>query len=260
MFESKTAKVAVITGAGAGIGRACAVQFAQKNYNIVVTDLSAQGVERTCRIINENNGKAVGFVGDIALEGTSKNLSRLALEQWGRIDALVANAGVQTGGSLLQAEEDDWNKILGVNLKGVAYSCKSVLPAMIEQGKGAIVMTASVNAVTGSAGMAIYDASKAGVLALMRNLAVEHGAQGIRVNAVCPGNTITDFHINRMAEKGIGIEQIREMTKGYGLLGRAAEPSEIADAIYFLASEQAAFITGQALPVDGGFSLASGTQ
>ena len=121
-------------------------------------------------------------------------------------------------------------------------------------------MTASVNAVTGSAGMAIYDASKAGVLALMRNLAVEHGAQGIRVNAVCPGNTITDFHINRMAEKGIDIEQIREMTKGYGLLGRAAEPSEIADAIYFLASEQAAFITGQALPVDGGFSLASGTQ
>ena len=114
------------------------MRFAQKNYNIVVTDLSAQGVERTCRIINENNGKAVGFVGDIALEDTSKNLSRLALEQWGRIDALVANAGVQTGGSLLQAEEDDWNKILGVNLKGVAYSCKSVLPAMIEQGKGAI--------------------------------------------------------------------------------------------------------------------------
>ena len=259
-MPSSGQKVAVITGAGAGIGKACALQFAQENYRTVVADLSSQSVEQTCQIINDNNGIAAGFVGDISIEDTSNNINQLALEKWGRIDVLVANAGVQIGGGLLEAKEEDWDKILGVNLKGVAYSCKSILPAMIKQGKGAIVMISSVNALIGSAGMAIYDTSKAGVLALMRNLAVEHGKNGIRVNAICPGNTLTDFHINRMAEKGISIEQLQEMTKGYGLLGRAAEPVEIANAVYFLASEQASFITGQTLLVDGGFSVTTGTQ
>jgi meso-butanediol dehydrogenase/(S,S)-butanediol dehydrogenase/diacetyl reductase len=181
-------------------------------------------------------------------------MAKAAIEKWGRIDVLVANAGVQIGGSLLDAKERDWETILGVNSRGVAYSCRAVLPAMITRSSGAIVITSSINAVRGSAGMAIYDMSKAAVLALVRNLAVEHGSQGIRVNAVCPGNTITDFHINNMAKQGIDIEQLREMTHGYALLGRAAEPEEIANAIYFLGSEQASFITGQTLCVDGGFS------
>ena len=103
--------------------------------------------------------------------------------------------------------------------------------------------------------MAIYDMSKAGVLGLTRSLAAEFGPHGIRVNAVCPGNTITDFHINRMAERGVTVEQIRDMSQGYGLLGRAAEPEEIANAVHFLACEEASFITGQALIVDGGFSV-----
>jgi meso-butanediol dehydrogenase/(S,S)-butanediol dehydrogenase/diacetyl reductase len=103
--------------------------------------------------------------------------------------------------------------------------------------------------------MAIYDMSKAGALALMRNLAVEYGKHGIRVNAVCPGNTITDFHINNMAKKGISVEQLREMTRGYGLLDRAAEPEEIANIMYFLANDESSFITGQAIIADGGFSV-----
>ena len=128
---------------------------------------------------------------------------------------------------------------------------------MREQQHGSIVIVSSVNASVGSAGMAMYDASKAAVLALMRNLAVENGEYGIRVNAVCPGATITDYHLQRAAARGMTAEQLREATQGYGLLGRAAEPEEIARTIYFLASDQASFITGQTLFVDGGFSATS---
>ena len=222
-MQDHSAKVAIITGAGAGIGKACAVRFANAGINVVVADLSDPAMKSTCKIIADNGGNAIACQADVSSEKDCRNVAETALKTWGRIDILVANAGVQIGGSLLQTTEEDWDRILGVNLKGVAYSCKAVLLNMIEQQSGSIVITSSVNALFGTAGMAIYDISKAGTLGLMRSLAVEHGKHGIRVNAVCPGNTITDFHINKMAEKGIGVEQLREMTSGYGrghLLGR----------------------------------------
>ncbi len=201
------------------------------------------------------SGDVVAIPADISQASACEQVAQQALSAWGRIDTLVANAGVQIGGSLLDADEEDWERILAVNLKGVAYCCKAVIPAMLQQGSGSIVVVSSVNALVGSPGMAIYDMSKAGVLALMRSLATEFGLRGIRVNAVCPGNTLTDFHIEKMARKGVSIEQIRAMTSDYGLLGRIAEPDEIANAIHFLASEQASFVTGHALVVDGGFSV-----
>ena len=255
MMQDHAAKVAIITDSGAGIGKACALRFANAGINIVVTDLSEPAINSTCKIIEDNGGKAIGHQADVSSEEDCHNVAEIALKNWGRIDILVANAGVQIGGSLLDATEADWEKILGVNLKGVAYSCKAVLPNMIEKQSGSIVINSSINALFGTAGMAIYDMSKAGTLGLMRSLAVEHGKSGIRVNAVCPGNTITDFHINKMAEKGNTVEQLREMTKGYGLLGRAAEPEEIANVMYFLASDESSFITGQAIIADGGFSV-----
>lgn len=201
------------------------------------------------------SGDVLWIPADVSQASACEQVVQQALSAWGRIDMLVANAGVQIGGSLLEADEGDWERILAVNLKGVAYCCKAVIPAMLQQGSGSIVVVSSVNALVGSPGMAIYDMSKAGVLALMRSLATEFGLRGIRVNAVCPGNTLTDFHVEKMARKGVSIEQIRTMTSGYGLLGRIAEPDEIANAIHFLASEQASFITGHALVVDGGFSV-----
>lgn len=120
-------------------------------------------------------------------------------------------------------------------------------------------MVSSINAVIGVRGMAIYDASKAGVLGMMRSLAVEHGDRGIRVNAVCPGATVTDFHERRAAARGITPARLRERTRGYDLLGRAAEPAEQAAVIYFLASDEAAFITGQTIVADGGYSLTAGS-
>ena len=253
-------QVAVITGAGAGIGKACTRYFAKKGYRVVVTDIDPERVAEVSDEIIKAGGDAIGLTGDISSGKTAQEINQQTLDTWGRIDVLVANAGIQTGGSLLDTEERDWDKLIAVNLKGVAHSCKSVLPAMREQQHGAIVIVSSVNALVGSAGMAMYDASKAAVLALMRNLAVENGEYGIRVNAVAPGATLTDYHLQRAARRGMSAQQLREATRGYGLLGRAAEPEEIASAIYFLASAEASFMTGQTLFVDGGFSVTANRQ
>jgi len=248
-------KVAIITGAGSGIGRACALRFAEAGAGVVISDIRNEKLKAVAEEISRRNASCLSVVADVSRATACERLADTVLSAWGRIDMLVANAGIQQAGGLLEAVEDDWDRILGVNLKGAAYSCKAVIPAMLQQGSGSIVVVSSVNAIVGSAGMAIYDMSKAGVLALMRNLATEFGSRGIRVNAICPGNTLTEFHIDKMAEKGISVEQIRAMTKGYGLLGRIAEPAEIANAVYFLASDAASFVTGQSLVVDGGFSV-----
>ncbi len=221
----------------------------------MITDINPLALQTVADQVTAAKGNVLALVADVSQASACEQVAQQALSAWGRIDILVANAGVQIGGGLLEADEGDWERILAVNLKGVAYCCKAVIPAMLRQGSGSIVVVSSVNALVGSAGMAIYDMSKAGVLALMRSLATEFGQRGIRVNAVCPGNTLTDFHVEKMAQKGVSVEQIREMTSGYGLLGRIAEPDEIANAIYFLASEQASFISGHALVVDGGFSV-----
>ena len=255
MNKDHSAKVAIVTGSAAGMGKASALRFAKAGMNVVVSDLSDAAIHSTCKLIEDNGGSALACRADVSVEAECQNLADMTLKTWGRIDTLVANAGVQIGGSLVESTEEDWEKILGVNLKGVAYSCKAVLPNMVENKSGTIVINSSINAFLGSVGMAIYDMSKAGTLAIMRNLAVEYGEHGIRVNAVCPGNTLTDFHINNMAKKGIDIEQLREMCRGYGLLDRAAEPEEIANIMYFLASDESSFITGQAIVADGGFSI-----
>ena len=253
-------QTAVITGAGAGIGRACAGYFATQGYRVAVADIDPERVAKTTAEITGSGGEAIGITGDISLQETAREIRDKTLEAWGRVDVLVANAGIQTGGSLLDTGERDWDRIMAVNLKGVAHSCKSVLPVMREQQQGSIVIVSSVNATVGSAGMAMYDASKAAVLALMRNLAVENGEYGIRVNAVAPGATLSDYHLQRAADRGMTPDHLRAATRGYGLLGRAAEPEEIAAAIYFLAADQASFITGQTLFADGGFSVAANRQ
>ncbi len=145
-----------------------------------------------------------------------------------------------------------------MNLKGVAYCCKAVLPAMIEQQSGSIVIISSANAKVGRAGMPLYDATKAGVVSFAQSLAVAHGVDGIRVNAVCPGYTMTDFHERNAVKRGVSPEELRARNEGYGLLGKPAEPHQLASAVYFLASEDASNITGQALMVDGGLSVTAG--
>jgi meso-butanediol dehydrogenase/(S,S)-butanediol dehydrogenase/diacetyl reductase len=255
MSASEQHRVVIITGAAAGIGKACVRRFLQAGERVVAVDLTATSLERLAHDSGVDGTRLLTVVADVASESACREFAARALEVFGRIDVLVANAGVQTGGELSAATDHDWERIIGVNLKGVAYSCTAVLPALQAAGGGAIVMVSSINAVIGAQAMAVYDASKAGVLGLMRSLAIEQGRNGIRVNAICPGATVTDYHERRAAERGMSPRELRERVKGYGLLGRAAEPIEIARAIYFLASDDASFVTGQALVADGGFSL-----
>jgi meso-butanediol dehydrogenase/(S,S)-butanediol dehydrogenase/diacetyl reductase len=234
------------------------VRFARGGWRVVIGDVAEDDGRQTCERIRREGGEALFYAGDAAREADCQAWAQAARGTWGRIDALVANAGARVHGSLLEATEADWETILAVNLKGVAYCCKAVLPAMIEQHAGAIVVISSANALVGRAGMPLYDATKAAILSLTRSLAVAHGKDGIRVNAVCPGYTMTDFHERAAAKRGISPEQLRANNAGYALLAKPAEPDEIAAPVCFLASDDASMITGQTLMVDGGLSVTCG--
>jgi meso-butanediol dehydrogenase/(S,S)-butanediol dehydrogenase/diacetyl reductase len=247
-------KRAIVTGAASGIGKAAAQRMIKEGIDVVVADINAVAVERTVAELRSKNGEALPCVIDVS---DAKDCARLGVE-FGEIDILVANAGIQTSGTVVDTDDDTWDSVLAVNLKGVANCCRAVLPGMSQRKVGAIVVVSSNNAVCGSAGMAAYDASKAAVLALVRSVAIEHGANGVRINAVCPGTTITGYHIDRFAKQGVNEKQLYEMTAGTGLLNRAARPDEIANAIWFLASDEASYMTGANLMIDGGFSLVRG--
>jgi NAD(P)-dependent dehydrogenase (short-subunit alcohol dehydrogenase family) len=174
-----------------------------------------------------------------------------AVEHWGRLDVLVANAGVRAFGSLLEATDDDWERVLAVNLRGVGNACVAAARAMQARGEGgAMVLVSSMNAFVGRAGMPVYDAAKAGVLSLARSLAVDLAADRIRVNSICPGFTVTDYHVRRAAAQGRTADDLRAAQPG--LFKRPAEPEEMAAAIAFLASDDASYITATNLMVDGG--------
>ena len=251
--------VAVITGGGAGIGNACAIRFAQEGARVVVVDWTAEDGQATVDFLKSHGTEAIFCHADVSREEDCNRFARSAIDAFGRIDVLVANAGIRVFGTILESTEEDWDKILAVNLKGVSFSCKAVLPTMIEQKSGAIVLIGSTTALTGRTDMPLYDATKFGVLSLTRSLAATHGRDGIRVNAVCPSKTMTDFHIKRAMAESISPQELRERFKGYGLLGRAAEPEEVAAAVYFMAGKDASFVTGQYLMVDGGYSIGAKT-
>lgn len=247
--------VVIITGGGAGIGRATALRFAREGWRVLITDLSPVDGEKTLADLRSTGADARLVVGNVAQEAHSREAAKTALEAWGRIDAFVANAGARVRGSILEATEADWQLILDVNLKGVAYGCRAVLPTMVAQQSGAIVIVANKSWWQARASMMLYDATKAAVVSLTRSLAVAHGKDGVRVNAVCPGHTMTEFHERNAAKQGQTPEQLRAGLAGLGLLGRPAEPEQIAGPIFFLCGQDASHITGQPLMVEGGITV-----
>ncbi len=246
-------QVAIITGGAAGIGRACAIRFAREGFSVVIGDVSPDDGAQTLEAVEEIGAGAVFENGTIADEVFCRRLADLAIEKWGRVDVLVANAANRNFSRLIDASEREWDEMLEVNLKGTAFSCKAVLPHMIRQRSGAIVLISSVHYQAGRKEMPIYDATKAGIVSMTKSLAVDHAADGVRVNAICPGLTITDFHIRKAIREGRSVDELKQTR--VGALQRPADPSEIAAAVYFMASNEASFITGQALMVDGGFSI-----
>jgi len=247
--------VAVITGAGAGIGKACALRFANEGAAVVVVDRNPTDGMTVVDLLKSGGSQAVFCQADVSSQTDCRRFAELALDTYGRIDVLVANAGIRVFGTVLETTEEEWDKMLAVNLKGVSFSCQAVLPAMIQQVSGAIVLIGSTTAMTGRTNMPIYDATKFGVLSLNRSLAATYGKHGIRVNTICPAKTITDFHLNNARAQGVSPQEFRDQFKDYGLLGRAGESDEVAAAVYFMASREASFITGQYLMVDGGVSV-----
>jgi len=232
-------KAALITGGGAGIGAATAALFRREGAKVLVVDRDAKQLRRA-------KGVAT-FAADVADPGAAKVAVRLALERFGRLDILVNNAAMRNYSAVADATPEEWRQVLDVNLVGAAAWARAALPALRKSGRGSIVNVSSCYALTGRKGMAIYDASKAALVALTRTLAHEEAGRGIRVNAVCPGSTYTDFHRKR------GLK--RDARDDNSLAGRWAEPAEIAWPILWLASDEASFITGTVLPVDGGLHV-----
>jgi len=249
-------KAAIITGGGGGIGAATARLFCAEGGSVLLVDASSEALERTVRAVREAvpSANVQAFVGDIAKESAAEAGIRQALEAFGRLDVLVNNAAMRNYSALGMATQAEWQAMLGVNLVGTASWCRVALPALRRSGRGAIVNVSSSYGVKGRKGMGLYDATKAGILSLTRTLACEEAAQGVRINAVCPGSTLTDFHKGRATAAGKPIEQLRTERQTTSILGRWAEPEEIAWPIVFLASDEASYFTGTALMADGGMT------
>ena len=248
-------QVAIVTAGGSGIGAASAVRFAQEGAAVIVADLSGKRAEAVTAQINAAGGKATMIKMDVADPDGIRATIRLALDTYGRLDVMFNNAGLGELARLEDTSLEGWNRTLAVTLTGTFLGMKYCLPIMREQAKGAIVNTASVSGLGGDYGMSAYNAAKAGVINLSRSAAIENAQYNIRVNCVCPGA------INTRAAQLLGGDRADEFRRLQGEahpLGRMGEPEEIANTVLFLASDEASFITGQALAVDGGVTAHTG--
>jgi len=237
-------KVAVITGAARGIGRATMEVFLAEGARVVATDLDAT-------TLAEVAGDAVTVVGDVSVEDDARAMIEAAVSAYGRIDVLVANAGVIPLSTIDQTSAADWDHVMAVDGRGMFLTCKFAIEHMARQGSGSIVLLSSISGQRGQVGQAAYGPAKYVATGLTHHLAVEWAAQGIRVNAVAPGTIRTDAVVN-LLETPEGQAYVEEI-EGRHPIGRLGEPREVAEAIAFLASDAASFITGAVLPVDGGY-------
>ncbi len=250
-------KVALITGGGAGIGAAAARLFCREGAAVTLVDADAQALEKTTRSILAElpNAKVNYFMANVADEDRAVAAVQHCVDAFGGLDILINNASMRNYSAVADATPEEWQAMVAVNLVGPANYCRAALPALRRSGHGSIVNVSSCYAVTGRKGMGIYDATKAAQLALTRTLAFEEAVHGVRANAVCPGSTLTDFHIGRAEAKGKSVETLKTERNDTSLIGRWATPEEIAWPILWLASSEASFITGATLMVDGGLSI-----
>jgi NAD(P)-dependent dehydrogenase (short-subunit alcohol dehydrogenase family) len=239
-------KSAIITGAAHGIGRATAMRFAAEGARVTLGDLDQAALDDLVAALTEAGGIARGVAGDVAKPEDVRRLVATAVAEFGRVDILVANAGIIPEADLPSATADLWDRTMAIDARGMFLSCKYAAAEMLKLGGGAIVCLSSVSGFVGQKGQVIYGPAKFAASGLTKHLAVELAAQGIRVNAVAPG-TIRTAAVARMDPAGIQAGVARHP------MGRIGEPAEVANAILFLASDEASFITGAILPVDGGF-------
>jgi NAD(P)-dependent dehydrogenase (short-subunit alcohol dehydrogenase family) len=244
-------KVAIVTGGTSGIGRAAAIAFARQGAKVVVAGRRAAEGEETVRLLRAEGGEGLFVATDVARASQVKNLIGRTLERFGRLDFAFNNAGIeQQPTPFLDQSEEDYDRVMDINVKGVWLSMKHEIPAMLKSGGGSIVNTSSALGVIAFAGMEVYVASKHAVIGLTKSAALEYGKQGIRVNAVLPAVIETDMYQRFTGEK----PEMQAMMTGLHPIGRIGTPDEIADAVIWLSSDKSSFVTGHSLLVDGGFT------
>jgi NAD(P)-dependent dehydrogenase (short-subunit alcohol dehydrogenase family) len=247
--ESFAGKVAFVTGAANGIGRAAALAFARKGAGVVVADISEQGNQETARMIEELGGQALAVRCDITRTEDLRAALDQAINAFGRLDMAFNNAGAeQNVNAAADITEEEWDRIIAINLRGVFVCMKYEIPLMISQGGGAIVNTSSGAGVRGFGGGAAYTAAKNGAIGLTKDAAVDYASSNIRVNAVCPGIIDTEM----MQRFTGGTAEGRDRVIAQEPIGRMGTPGEIAAAVLWLCSDAAAFVVGHAMIVDGG--------
>jgi NAD(P)-dependent dehydrogenase (short-subunit alcohol dehydrogenase family) len=246
-------KVAVVTGAAGGIGRAVAIEMANQGAAVVLSDIRAESLERTVQELLERGLEVKGSVADITTPAGNQQLIASALERFNRIDVFHANAGIAPFEDLLQVRAESIARTIDVNLKGAIHGCAAVLPTMVAQHSGVILLTASVAAFVGDPTVPVYSATKGGLTALCKSVAVRHGPDGIRCNTICPGDVRTQMLEDYLALSADPAEARRQMIERYPLR-RLAEPEDIARLAAFLASDSASWITGTDVVIDGGLT------
>jgi NAD(P)-dependent dehydrogenase (short-subunit alcohol dehydrogenase family) len=243
-------KVVIVTGAAVGIGRATAIAFAEKDARVVVTDIDVEKGKQTSSLIG---GDAFFIEINVADSESVKNMVKEVTKRFGRIDILVNNAGIYYQGDVIETTEEEWDKVIAVNLKGVYLCSHYVLPIMLRGNGGVVVNVASEAGLVGIAGQVAYNASKAGVISLTKSMAVDFARQGVRVNAVCPGTTETPLVKNAL-KKSKDPEKERRKLEECRPLNRLGRPEEIAAAILAMASDNLGYATGSVLSIDGGYT------
>jgi NAD(P)-dependent dehydrogenase (short-subunit alcohol dehydrogenase family) len=250
-------KTAIITGAAGGIGRAAALLFGREGGAVSLVDLNQPVGEKLVREISEAGGRAIFERADVTQSADCRRVVERTLKEFGNIHILFNNAGIIRRASVVELTEQDWDAVMAVNLKSIFLMCRVVIPAMARAGGGSIINTASGWGLAGGARAAAYCASKGAVVLMTKAMAIDHGAQKIRVNCICPGDTDTAMLRNEACQLGEAEDRfLAESAKRP--LGRVGKPEEIAQAALFLASDASSFVTGTALVVDGGGLAASG--
>ena len=248
MAGSLEGRVALVTGGGAGIGRAAALALIREGAQVAIADCNRTSGERALRLMKSAGGEGIFIEADVSDAAEVKSMIRTTVNTYGRLDCAVNNAGIFRGinSSTHKCTEKTWDAVMRVNLKGIWLCMKYEIPQMLKQGRGAIVNMSSIAGLVGLEDMSVYAASKHGVVGLTKSAALEYAQQGIRVNAVCPGS------VNRPTVRGDKVWTAKKPDDGLHPMGRFCTSEEVAEAIVWLCSDAASFVTGHTLVADGG--------
>ncbi len=247
-------KRVIVTGGGSGIGRATAEAFLKEGARVSIFDISDKGGKKVVAELKKMGHDPLLFVGDVSKASDVKRMVRGAASKMGGVDVLFNNAGILVEGSVEKVSEKDWDRIMDVNVKGVFLMSKEVVPIMLKQKKGVIVNNASCSGLVGDRNAIAYNTSKGAVVLLTKCLALDYALKNIRANCVCPGEIETPMFHQEARSRNMPLDEYRKELCEYHPIGRLGIPKEVANAVLFLASDEASFITGAAFSVDGGYT------